>query len=217
MEDDRLAKRLGSRWWTTANDWTPWEEPLGQIEINSIEECCSESPRRNEKQKASESDGRRRGTPAPKPSPTPKPTRTPSEDSATSEWSQKSLSSEGSWTKNFCEMERCFALQTEYETMEHNVDVPVLQIAETGCERGETVYYARPNSLSRQTGQVAKDAMSAIEGTEECVLVHFRGGRTQRLSVTEMMQLPSAAQQRRVICCGSQPCVKTQEPPAKKG
>ena len=44
--------------------------------------------------------------------------------------------------------------------------------------------------------------MSAIEcgteGTEECVLVHFCGGRTQRRSVTEMMQLLSAGQQRRV-------------------
>ena len=36
--------------------------------VDSIEECCSENPRRGEKQKASESDGRRRGTPAPKPS-----------------------------------------------------------------------------------------------------------------------------------------------------
>ena len=44
-------------------------------------------------------------------------------------------------------------------------------------------------SLLRQTGQVAKDAMSAIEGTEESVLVHFRGGRTQCRSVTEMMQI----------------------------
>ena len=29
----------GSGWWTTANDWTPWEseEPMGQIEISSME------------------------------------------------------------------------------------------------------------------------------------------------------------------------------------
>ena len=29
----------GSGWWTTANDWTPWEseETMGQIEINSME------------------------------------------------------------------------------------------------------------------------------------------------------------------------------------
>ena len=33
----------GSGWWTTANDWTPWEseEPMGGIEFNSIERCCS--------------------------------------------------------------------------------------------------------------------------------------------------------------------------------
>ena len=60
-------------------------------------------------------------TPTHRPSPTPK----PSEGSVTSEWSETSVSSDGSWTKNFCEMERWFALQTEDETMEHNVDVPV--------------------------------------------------------------------------------------------
>ena len=79
----------GSEWWTTASDWTPWEseEAVDGIEFNCIEECCSENPRRGEKQKMSESDGRGRGAPAPKPSPTPNPTRSPSEDSgiATSE------------------------------------------------------------------------------------------------------------------------------------
>ena len=69
-------------------------------------------------------------------------------------------------------------------------------------ERSETACYARPNSRLRQTGQVAQDAMSSFgcgaEGTEECVLVHIRGGRTQRRSVTGMMRLSSAAQQRRV-------------------
>ena len=96
-------RRLGSRW-TTANDWTPWEEPMGQIEINSMEGCWIENPRRGGKQKTrtsetsasetsstsgtSEKDRRRKRTSTPKPSPTPKPTRLPSEDSTTSEWSQ---------------------------------------------------------------------------------------------------------------------------------
>ena len=74
-----------------------------------IDECCCESPRRGEKQETSESDGRRRGTSAPKPSPGPKPTRLSIEDSdgATSEpsrmsetsdsaTSEMSMSSEGS-------------------------------------------------------------------------------------------------------------------------
>ena len=42
----------GSGWWTTANDWTPWEseEPTGGIiEINSMERCWSKNPRRGEK------------------------------------------------------------------------------------------------------------------------------------------------------------------------
>ena len=105
-------KGTGSGWWTTANDWTSWEseEPMGGIEINSIERCCSKNPGRGEKQKTSESDRRRRGTPTPRPSPTPKPSRSPSESSATSEMS---VSSEGSWTKSCCEMERWFSLQTE--------------------------------------------------------------------------------------------------------
>ena len=35
----------GSGWRTTANDWTPWEseETMGQIEINSMEKCSSNS------------------------------------------------------------------------------------------------------------------------------------------------------------------------------
>ena len=35
----------GSGWWTTANDWTPWEseETMSQIEINSMEKCSSNS------------------------------------------------------------------------------------------------------------------------------------------------------------------------------
>ena len=83
----------GSGWWTTANDWTPWEseEPMGGIEINSIERCCSKNPGRGAKQKTSESDRRRRRTPTPRPSPTPKPSRSPSESSATSEMSVSSV------------------------------------------------------------------------------------------------------------------------------
>ena len=44
--------------------------------------------------------------------PTPRPTRSPSEVSATSEMS---VSSVGSWTRNFCAMKRWFALQIEEE------------------------------------------------------------------------------------------------------
>ena len=75
VEDSKRLDTMGIR------------KTMGGIEFNSIEECCSMIPRRGEKQETSESDGRRRGTPAPKPSPTPKPTLPPSEDSdsATSE------------------------------------------------------------------------------------------------------------------------------------
>ena len=94
----------GSRWWTTANDWTPWEEPMGQIEINSMERCWIENPRRGGKQRTSgsatssasgtsESGRRRMRTPTPRPSPTPK----PSEGSVTGEWSETSVSSVGSY------------------------------------------------------------------------------------------------------------------------
>ena len=43
----------GSRWWTMANDWTPWEteEPTGGIEINSMDRCWSKNPGRGEKQR----------------------------------------------------------------------------------------------------------------------------------------------------------------------
>ena len=38
----------GSRWWTTANFWTPLEseEPMGEIEINNMERCWSKNFRR---------------------------------------------------------------------------------------------------------------------------------------------------------------------------
>ena len=120
----------GSRWWTTANFWTPLEseEPMGEIEINSMERCWSKNFRRCEKQRTSgtsetsaramsstsgtsESGRRRRRTPTPRPSPTPK----PSESSVTSEWSETSVSSVGSWTRSFSAMRRWFALQTEDE------------------------------------------------------------------------------------------------------
>ena len=51
------------------------------------------------------------------------------------------MSSKGCWTKNFCEMERWFAMQTEDETMEHNVDVPVPQIAEMGRVKEDRIPY----------------------------------------------------------------------------
>ena len=89
--------------WMSANDESAWnaeEEAICGIEFNSIEECCSENPRRGEKQETSERDGRRRSTPAHKPSPTPKPTRSPSERSVTSEWSETSASFDDSWTRN---------------------------------------------------------------------------------------------------------------------
>ena len=114
----------GSGWWTTANDWTPWEseEPMGGIEINSMERCWSKNPRRGGKQRTrrwqtsstsgtSESGRRRRRTPTPRPSPIPK----PSEGSVTSEWSETSVSSVGSWTRSFSAMRWWFALQTEDE------------------------------------------------------------------------------------------------------
>ena len=36
----------GPGWWTTANDWTPWEseEPVGGFEINGTERCWSKTP-----------------------------------------------------------------------------------------------------------------------------------------------------------------------------
>ena len=129
----------------TANDQTLWEteEPLGEFKIISIEGCRSKNTRRGGKQRTrrwqrqrtietsgtsetsasptswtsgtSESGRRRRRTPTPTASPTPKPTRPPSEGSATSEWSEMSVSSVGSWTRSFTAMKRSFALQTEDE------------------------------------------------------------------------------------------------------
>ena len=48
-------------------------------------------------------------TPTPRPSPTPK----PSEGSVTSEWSETSVSSVGSWTRNFSPMRRFFDDQSK--------------------------------------------------------------------------------------------------------
>ena len=38
----------GSGWWTSANDWTPWEseETVGGFETNSTERCWSKTPGR---------------------------------------------------------------------------------------------------------------------------------------------------------------------------
>ena len=100
MENVRLADRNWFRMVDESKRWTPWksEELMGGIVFNSIERCCSKNPSRGEKQKTSESDRRRRGTPTPKPLPTQKPSRSPSEVSATSEMS---VSSEGSSTMRF--------------------------------------------------------------------------------------------------------------------
>ena len=79
VEDDKLAE---STWLKMVDDsklLDTWEseESMGQIEINSIERCCSKSPRRSTEQRVrsgqdhervrragrDESDRRRRGTP----------------------------------------------------------------------------------------------------------------------------------------------------------
>ena len=114
-----------SRQWMSATAWNA-EEPIGGIiEFNSIEGCCSENPRGGEKQKASESDERRRCRVRRhrNRAPTPKPTRSSSESSATSEMS---MSSEGSWTKSFCEMERWFALQTDDEANKSKIETELV-------------------------------------------------------------------------------------------
>ena len=43
------------------------------------------------------------------------------------------MSSEGSWTKNFCEMERWFALQTEDESMPQIVETGRVKEVKTAC------------------------------------------------------------------------------------
>ena len=106
----------GSGWWTTVNDWTPWEseETMGQIEINnmeslvgisSTEQCSSNSsknprrvrrrgPRKKRQTVVSPTPtdqrvGRRRA-PIPAATPRSKSTQSPSQDSATSEPSRMS-------------------------------------------------------------------------------------------------------------------------------
>ena len=105
---------------------------MGGIEFNSIEECCSENHRRVKSRKRAKVTGaegvRQHPNSHEHRNPRGRPARTVRRVSGV----KKSVSSEGSWTKNFCEMDRWFALQTEDESMEHNVDVPVHQIAEMG-------------------------------------------------------------------------------------
>ena len=102
----------GSGWWMTTNDQTPWDikEPVGGFEINS-----TERPRTSETSGTSETSAsatsstsgaskscwRRRRTPTPMASPTLKPTRSPSEGSATSEWSEMSVSFGGKLDEEF--------------------------------------------------------------------------------------------------------------------